>query len=111
MKITKSELKQMIREALREELLQEVKVPVVVKKPADDGWYGADSEVEFEMSVYPYIAKYFSLPAGCKVVYAYWFVDEVTVVYEDASGNRDQIDEHVPLGQVKRWFEAGYTIV
>jgi hypothetical protein len=106
-KITKSELKQMIREALREELMSKHTLAEAV----DDGWYGAYSEVEFDTSVYPDIARYFKLPASCHVVYAFWYMDEVTVEYEGGAGTRYQIEKHVPLGQVEEWFKAGYTIV
>lgn len=102
----KSELKQMICEVLREELAK-TKRPL---KESADGWYGADSEAEFDTSVYPELAKYFGLDSACKVLYAYWFMDEVTVEYEDASGKWQQIDEHVPLHQVEEWFKAGYTL-
>lgn len=79
-------------------------------KALKEDWYGADSEVEFETSVYPDIAKYFGLDPACEVLYAYYFVDEVTVDYRDAAGRRCQIDEHVPLHQVEEWFKAGYYI-
>ena len=77
----------------------------------DDGWYGAYSEVEFDTSVYPDIAKYFKLPPSCHVVDAFWYMDEVTVEYEGGAGTRYQIEKHVPLGQVEEWFKAGYTLV
>ena len=85
------------------------------KEPATESltedWYGADSEVEFETTVYPDIAKYFGLDPTCKVLYAYYFLDEVIVDYEDVNGRSQQIEKHVPLDQVEEWFKAGYTIV
>lgn len=80
------------------------------KKTLKEDWYGADTEVEFETEVYPDIAKYFGLDPACEVLYAYYFVDEVTVDYRDATGRRCQIEEHVPLNQVEEWFKAGYYI-
>ena len=85
------------------------------KEPATEGltedWYGADSEVEFETAVYPDIAKYFGLDPACKILNAYYFLDEVIVDYEDVKGSWQQIEKHVPLNQVEEWFKAGYTIV
>lgn len=82
----------------------------VCKKLSED-WYGADSEVEFETSVYPAIAKYFGLKDGEVVTYAYYFLDEVIVQYDDATGRPREIEKHVPLDQVEEWFKAGYTIL
>lgn len=76
-----------------------------------EGWYGADSEVEFDTSVYPDIAKYFGLSQADKVYYAYYFTDQVIVNYTDAAGRDREIEKHVPLHQVEEWFKAGYTIL
>jgi hypothetical protein len=76
-----------------------------------EDWYGADSEVEFETSVYPDIARYFGLKDNEVVTYAYYFLDEVLVNYTDARGRDCEIEKHVPLDQVEEWFKAGYTIL
>lgn len=76
-----------------------------------EGWYSADAQVEFETSVYPDIAKYFGLGDDCEVEYAVYFVDEVTVYYKDAAGESCEIARHVPIDQVEKWFEVGYTIL
>lgn len=81
------------------------------KRKLREGWYGADTEVEFDDSVFDDIKKYFKLPEDVEVVNAYYFVDEVTVDYEDANGKMDTIDMHVPIGIVEEWFKAGYTIL
>lgn len=82
----------------------------VCEKLSED-WYGADSEVEFETSVYPDIARYFGLKDNEVVTYAYYFLDEVIVNYTDARGRDCEIEKHVPLDQVEEWFKAGYTIL
>lgn len=83
----------------------------VVAKRITEGWYGADSEVEFETSVYPDIAKYFGLKEDEVVTYAYYYTDEVIVNYDDATGRSHEIEKHVPIDQVEEWFKAGYTIL
>lgn len=80
------------------------------KKALKEDWYGADTEVEFDESVYSDIAKYFGLTENDKVYYAYYFLDEVTVNYTDAKGQDQEIEKHVPIGQVEEWFKAGYYI-
>jgi hypothetical protein len=80
-------------------------------KGITEDWYGADSEVEFEPSVYPDIAKYFGLKDNEVVTYAYYYTDEVIVNYEDATGRSYEIEKHVPLDQVEEWFKAGYTVL
>jgi hypothetical protein len=80
------------------------------KKALKEDWYGADTEVEFDESVYDDIAKYFGLAENDKVYYAYYFLDEVTVNYTDAKGQDHEIEKHVPIDQVEEWFKAGYYI-
>ena len=80
------------------------------KKALKEDWYGADTEVEFDESVYGDIAKYFGLTENDKVYYAYYFLDEVTVNYTDAKGQDREIEKHVPIDQVEEWFKAGYYI-
>ena len=81
------------------------------KKALKEDWYGADTEVEFDESVYDDIAKYFGLSKYDKVYYAYYFLDDVIVNYTDAKGHDREIEQHVPIDQVEEWFKAGYTIV
>lgn len=92
---------------LYETMWDEPSLPL--KEARRRSWYGADTEVEFDDSVYPEIAKYFGLTNGETITYAFYFDDDVVVDYDDANGVSQETEDHVPIDQVEKWFKAGYT--